>query len=60
MKTVARDVVQIHYKDEIHPTLDFGHNSSQLEKLVEENVDKLLRDSLFHVGLTRDENVTPF
>jgi hypothetical protein len=57
MKTIARDVVNIHYKDQLYPTLDFDHNSSQLEELVADNVNKLIRESTFHVGLKRDANV---
>lgn len=61
MKTIARDVVQIHYKDQLNPILDFDHNASQLEKLVAENVRELLEESTFHMGLTRDANVSfPF
>lgn len=60
MKTIARDVVQLYYKDELYPTLDFGHNSAQMQRLVTENVDKLLHESRFHMGLTRDANVCAF
>jgi hypothetical protein len=57
MKTLAREVVNIHYKDELYPTLDFDLNSSQYEKLIAGNVNRLIRESTFHVGLTRDDNV---
>ena len=60
MKTMARNVVQIHYKDQISPILDFGHNSSDYEQIIADNVDQLLNESLFHIGLTLDDNVSSY
>jgi hypothetical protein len=40
--------------------VNFGHNSTQLEMLVAENVKKLLHESLFHMGLMHDANVSSF
>lgn len=57
IKTIARDIVQIHYKDQLYLTLNFNHNSSQLEEIVAENMNKLLQKSTFHVGLTCDANI---
>ena len=57
MKTVGHDVVQIFYKDDIYPQLDFNHNSNQLDELVADNIKKLLQDSHFHVGLQLNEQV---
>ena len=60
MKTVARDVVRTFYKDHINPTLEFDHNSEQLIELVQGNVNKLIKESVFHMGLTLDVNVSFF
>lgn len=57
MKTMARVLVQVHYREQINPTPDFGHNSQQLQKLIAANVTELLEQSLFHAGLVRDPNV---
>ena len=59
MKTTARDVVRLFYKDDLYPDLDFCHNSAQLEELVADNVKKLLKDSRFHIGLKLDAQVNP-
>ncbi|KAF8232143.1 hypothetical protein L208DRAFT_1465797 [Tricholoma matsutake] len=48
MKTIGRDIVQIFYKDDIYPQLDFNHNSNQLDEVVADNIKKLLKDSHFH------------
>lgn len=58
MKTIARNIVQVHYKDDIALTLSFGHNSDQYEELIVENVRQLFQESCFHVGVTRDINVS--
>ncbi|KAF8240967.1 hypothetical protein L208DRAFT_1215051, partial [Tricholoma matsutake] len=55
MKTIGHDIVQIFYKDDIYPQLDFNHNSNQLDEVVADNVKKLLKDSRFHVGLQLNE-----
>ena len=60
MKNVGRDVVQIFYKDDLYPQLDFNHNSDQLNQVVADNVKKLLKGSRFHVGLKPDEQVKFF
>jgi hypothetical protein len=58
MKTIRCDIVQIFYKDDIYPQLDFNHNSDQLDEVVADDVKRLLKDSCFHVGLQLDEQVS--
>ena len=57
MNTIARNVVQIYYKNQLYLTLDFGYNSSQLEEIIADNVNKLPQESTFHVSLMCDANV---
>ena len=57
METMARVLVQVHYRELINLTLDFSHNSQQLQKLIAANVMELLDQSLFHAGLVCDPNV---
>jgi hypothetical protein len=52
-------VVKTHYEQDLFVTLDFGHNSADALKVVSDNVERLLEDSVFHHGLTPDVNVRP-
>jgi hypothetical protein len=58
MKQIAQEVVKVHYKDQVFSTLDFGHNSGDLEKVVQENVKDMIDTSTFHMGLTLDAKVS--
>jgi hypothetical protein len=58
MKAIGREVVKVHYKDQILPTLDYDHNSEDLRKVVQENVFNMIDDSTFHMGLTLDARVS--
>jgi hypothetical protein len=60
MKSIARDVVKDHFKDELFPNLDFGHNSEDLLNIVKENVENILNESWFHIGLTADDYVSSY
>jgi hypothetical protein len=57
MKTIVRGVIDVHYKEEISPTLDFCHNSDQHTAIITENVRKLLQGASFHEGLQLDAQV---
>ena len=59
MKTIARDVVQVHYKEELYPVLDFGHNSADLMKIIAENVNELVKSPRLHIAPTPDASVRP-
>jgi hypothetical protein len=50
MKTMARDIVKFHYRDELSPNIDFCHNSDDRDGIVAQNVKKLLDESLFIQG----------
>ena len=44
MKTMGRDVIKFHYKEELSLEIEYCHNSSQI---IAENVKPLIEDSLF-------------
>ena len=50
MKTLARQIVSFHFKDEFHPMIEEDHNSDQRDNIVARNVKKLIEDSLFLQG----------
>jgi hypothetical protein len=58
MKTIAQNVVEVFYREQVHPTFEFGHNSEDLQRAIASNVAELLNGSLFHAGLTHDANVS--
>lgn len=59
MKGIARDIVTLHYKNELFPVIEHCHNSNQRDEVVAENVKNLLDESLFLQG-PRDNNVSFF
>ena len=50
MKTLARQIVSFHFKDEFHPMIEEDHNLDQRDNIVARNVKKLIEDSLFLQG----------
>jgi hypothetical protein len=57
MKTMARPLVWFHFKAELNPVIEEGHNSDQRDGVVAGNVKKLINDSLFLQG-PPDANVS--
>lgn len=47
---MARDVVKIHYRDELDPEIEIGHNSDDRVQVIADNVKSLIEDSLFLQG----------
>jgi hypothetical protein len=60
MKSIARDVVKDYFKDELFPNLGFDHNSQDLLNIVKGNVENVLNESRFHMGLTPDDYVSSY
>lgn len=50
MKTLARQVVSFHFKNEFYPMIEEDHNSDQRDDIVAGNVKKLIDESLFLQG----------
>jgi hypothetical protein len=56
MKSLARDVVKVHYKDAFFPNIEFDHNSRDRDEIIGRGIKKLLDDSSFLQG-PRDAQV---
>jgi hypothetical protein len=50
MKTMCRDVIKFHYRAELDPEIEYGHNSNEREQVIANNVKNLIDDSLFLQG----------
>ena len=50
MKTMCRDIVKFHYRAELDPEIEYGHNSNEREQVIVDNIKKLMDDSLFLQG----------
>ena len=50
MKTLARQVVSFHFKNEFYPMIEEDHNSDQRDNIIAGNVKKLIDESLFLQG----------
>ena len=59
MKALGREIVKLHYRAELDPELDFGHNSDERQQVIADNVKKLIDESLFLQG-PPDANVSFF
>lgn len=59
MKGMARNVVNLYYKDELDPAIEHNHNSDQRDNIIADNVKKLIDNSLFLQG-PLDTNVSIF
>ena len=59
MKALCREVIKLHYRDELNPEIQHCHNSSQREEAIADNVKKLVDESLFLQG-PLDTNVISF
>ena len=59
MKILGREIVKLHYRDELNPEINYCHNSDQLIEMIADKVKELLDDSLFLQG-PLDANVSFF
>lgn len=58
MKTLARGIVEKHFRAELKPELQFGHNSADQLQIVASTVKGLILDSVFLRGRELDVNVS--
>lgn len=58
LKILGRIIVKAYYKNLLEPNITECHNSDQVTKLVQENVNKVLEDSSFLRAAEADENVS--
>ena len=54
---MGREVVQLHYRADLDPEMDYDHNSDEREAAISKNITKLINESLFHQG-PLDSNVS--